>query len=172
MAHVKTAMLLAGMTALFGVVGLMIGGEVGMIIALLFAAGMNVFAFWSSDKMVLRMHNAREVTSAEAPDLVNMVADLARNADMPMPRVYIIETDQPNAFATGRNPENAAVAATTGLLRRLTREEIAGVIEKQITDGLPIETQQTPAWDRWWILAGIIGMWTATWTLRRRSGLV
>ncbi len=155
MAHVKTAMLLAGMTALFGVVGLMIGGEVGMIIALLFAAGMNVFAFWSSDKMVLRMHNAREVTSAEAPDLVNMVADLARNADMPMPRVYIIETDQPNAFATGRNPENAAVAATTGLLRRLTREEIAGVMAHELAH---VKNRDTLLMTVTATLAGAIGM--------------
>ena len=155
MAQVKTAMLLAGMTALFGLVGLVIGGEAGMLIALVVAAGMNVFAFWSSDKMVLRMHGAREVTSAQAPDLVDMVADLARNANMPMPRVYIIETDQPNAFATGRNPENAAVAATTGLLRRLSREEIAGVMAHELAH---IKNRDTLLMTVTATLAGAIGM--------------
>ena len=128
MPYVKTAMLLAGMTALFGAVGWLLGGTGGMLIALMVAAGMNAYAWWSSDKMVLRMHNARILTRAGAPELVGMVEDMARDAGMPTPAVYLIENDQPNAFATGRNPENAAVAATTGLLRRLSREEVAGVM--------------------------------------------
>lgn len=157
MAQVKTAMLLAGMTALFGVAGLLIGGEGGLMIALVIAAGMNVFAYWSSDKMVLRMHNAREVGAAEAPDLVRMVADLAENADLPMPKVYIIDTDQPNAFATGRNPQNAAVAATTGLLRRLSREEVAGVMAHELAH---IKNRDTLLMTITATLAGAIGVLT------------
>jgi heat shock protein HtpX len=107
MNYVRTAILLAGMTALFMGCGYMIGGEAGMLIALLLAGGMNFFAYWSSDKVVLRMYGAREVTKAEAPGFYNIVAQLAEKAALPMPRVYIIENDQPNAFATGRNPENA-----------------------------------------------------------------
>ena len=129
---VKTGILLAAMTALFGAVGYMIGGQAGMLIAFLIAVAMNFWAFWSSDRAVLRMHGAKLVTKASAPDLVGMVEDLAANADLPMPAVYIIETEQPNAFATGRNPENAAVAATTGLLRRLSREEVAGVMAHEL----------------------------------------
>jgi heat shock protein HtpX len=117
MPYARTALLLAAMTALFGMVGFLIGGQQGMILALVFAAGTNLFAWYSSDKMVLRMHNAVEVNARTAPDLVSMVEELSRNADLPMPKVYLIQTDQPNAFATGRNPQNAAVAATTGLLR-------------------------------------------------------
>jgi heat shock protein HtpX len=132
MNYVRTAILLAGMTALFMGCGYMIGGEAGMLIALLLAGGMNFFAYWSSDKVVLRMYGAREVSKAEAPGFYNIVAQLAEKAALPMPRVYIIENDQPNAFATGRNPENAAVAATTGLLRNLTHEEIAGVMAHEL----------------------------------------
>jgi heat shock protein HtpX len=132
MNYVRTAMLLAGMTALFMGCGYMIGGQGGMLIALLLAAGMNFFAYWSSDKVVLRMYKAREVTKAEAPGFYGIVSQLADKAGLPMPRVYIIENDQPNAFATGRNPENAAVAATTGLLRNLTHEEIAGVMAHEL----------------------------------------
>ena len=132
MGYVKTAVLLAAMTALFMGFGLMLGGPEGATIAFVVAAGMNVFAFWNSDKAVLRMHGAREVNERTAPDLVRMVRDLATRANMPMPKVYIIETDQPNAFATGRNPENAAVAATTGLLRNLTAEEVAGVMAHEL----------------------------------------
>ena len=132
MNYVRTAILLAGMTALFMGVGFMIAGEAGMLIALLFAAGMNFFAYWGSDKVVLRMYGAREVSQADAPALYNVVQQLAAKAELPMPRVYIIENDQPNAFATGRNPENAAVAATTGLLRNLTHEEIAGVMAHEL----------------------------------------
>jgi len=128
----RTAILLAGMTALFMAVGFMLGGEAGMLIALVIALGMNVFAYWNSDKMVLRMYGAREVDQRSAPDFHGIVAQLAENAGLPMPRVYIIDNAQPNAFATGRNPENAAVAATTGLLQRLSSEEVAGVMAHEL----------------------------------------
>jgi heat shock protein HtpX len=129
---VKTGMLLAAMTALFMGIGFMLGGEAGMLLALLFAGGMNLFAYWNSDKMVLRMYGAREVDEAAAPEFVRIVRQLAANANLPMPRTFIIETDQPNAFATGRNPENAAVAATTGLIRMLSPEELAGVMAHEL----------------------------------------
>ena len=132
MAFARTAVLLATMTAIFMFLGLLIGGEGGMIIALAIAAGMNVFAWWGSDKMVLSMHGAREVDARTAPDLYRMVEDLARRAELPMPKVYIIDTDQPNAFATGRNPANAAVAATSGLMQRLSSEELAGVMAHEL----------------------------------------
>ncbi len=132
MATMKTAMLMAAMTALFMGLGALIGGAGGMVIALVIAAAMNAFAFWNSDKAVLRMHGAREVDARTAPDLVAMVHDMADRAGMPRPRVYIIDTPQPNAFATGRNPENAAVAATTGLLKALTKEEVAGVMAHEL----------------------------------------
>lgn len=132
MAIMRTAMLLAAMTALFLVCGFLLAGQTGIVIALVLALGMNAFAYWNSDKMVLRMHRAREVDGRTAPDLVRMVEQLAHRAGMPMPKVYIIDTDQPNAFATGRNPENAAVAATTGLLRRLSAQEVAGVMAHEL----------------------------------------
>ncbi|MFC7703298.1 zinc metalloprotease HtpX [Plastorhodobacter daqingensis] len=132
MGYTRTAILMAAMTALFMGVGLLIAGESGLIIALVVAGGMNLYALYNSDKAVLRMHNAREVDERSAPDLWRMVRDLARNAEMPMPKVFIIDTPQPNAFATGRNPENAAVAATTGLLQSLSREEIAGVMAHEL----------------------------------------
>lgn len=132
MPFARTAVLLATMTAIFMFLGLLIGGEAGMLIALAVAAAMNVYAWWGSDRMVLSMHNAREVDARTAPELHRMVADLAQRAELPMPRVYIIDTDQPNAFATGRNPENAAVAATTGLMSRLTPEELAGVMAHEL----------------------------------------
>ncbi len=128
----RTAMLLAAMTALFLFVGFMVGGEGGMIFAFVLALGMNAFAYWNSDKMVLRMYGAREVDAQSAPSLHRIVRQLAANAELPMPRTYIIESDQPNAFATGRNPENAAVAATTGLLRRLNSQEVAGVLAHEL----------------------------------------
>lgn len=128
MSYVKTALLLAVMTALFTTIGAIMGGQTGMLIAFAIAIAMNVFSYWNSDKMVLSMHNAVEVDRKSAPELYNIVEQLAINADLPMPAVYVIHTDQPNAFATGRNPDNAAVAATTGLLDILTQEEVAGVM--------------------------------------------
>ena len=128
----KTAILMAGLTALFLGMGYVIAGGAGSMIALAIAVAMNFFAWWNSDKMVLRMHNARPVDANTAPDLQRMVQDLARNANMPVPAIYIIDEDQPNAFATGRNPDNAAVAATTGLLRRLSREEVAAVMAHEL----------------------------------------
>jgi heat shock protein HtpX len=128
----RTMLLLAALTALFMGVGYLIGGTGGMLLALVFAIGTNAFAFWNSDKMVLRMHGAEPVTRASAPELWDMVAELAKNADLPMPKVYVIRSDQPNAFATGRNPENAAVAATTGLLQLLSRDELAGVMAHEL----------------------------------------
>ncbi len=132
MNYARTALLLAAMTALFLTIGYMLAGEAGMIIALLVAIAMNGFAYWNSDKMVLRMHGAREVDEQTAPDFVRMVKQLADNADLPMPKVYIMENPQPNAFATGRNPDNAAVAATTGLLKMLTPQEVAGVMAHEL----------------------------------------
>jgi heat shock protein HtpX len=157
MAYARTAVLLAAMTALFGTVGFLIGGQQGMVLALIFAAGTNLFAWYSSDKMVLRMHNAVEVNARTAPDLVNMVEELARNADLPMPKVYLIETEQPNAFATGRNPQNAAVAATTGLLRSLSREEVAGVMAHELAH---IKNRDTLIMTITASIAGAIGMLT------------
>lgn len=132
MSYLRTAILLAGLTGLFMAVGFVIGGEQGMIIALVIAGAMNLFAYWNADKMVLRMHGAREVSRAEAPDLYGIVEQLVARAGMPMPRVYIVDNPQPNAFATGRNPANAAVAATTGLLANLSHEEIAGVMAHEL----------------------------------------
>jgi len=128
----KTAILLAALTALFMGMGYLIGGSGGMLIAFFMAAAMNAFAYWNADKMVLRMHHARAVDEASAPELVRLVARLAENAAIPMPAVYVIEEAQPNAFATGRDPEHAAVAATTGLLDMLTTEELAGVLAHEL----------------------------------------
>lgn len=132
MNYMRTAILLAGMTALFMGVGFMIGGQGGMVIALVVAAGMNVFSYWNSDRMVLSMYGARPVDRSSAPEFVGMIEELARRAELPMPRVYIMDNPQPNAFATGRNPRNAAVAATTGLLNSLSREEVAGVMAHEL----------------------------------------
>lgn len=132
MALVRTGILMAGLTALFGAMGFLLGGETGALLALIVAAVMNLWTWWNSDRMVLSMHGAREVDSHSAPELVAMVRELAGRAGMPVPRVYILETDQPNAFATGRDPANAAVAVTRGLLRALPREEIAGVIAHEL----------------------------------------
>lgn len=128
----RTGVLIAAMTALFLGIGYLIGGLGGAAIAFVIALCMNAFAYWNSDKMVLRMYDARQVDEASAPDLVKMVKQLAENADLPMPKVFVIDNDQPNAFATGRNPENAAVAATTGLLSRLTPQEVAGVMAHEL----------------------------------------
>ncbi|WP_311269401.1 zinc metalloprotease HtpX [Sphingobium sp. WCS2017Hpa-17] len=132
MSGMKTTMLLAALTALFMALGYTLGGSGGAVIALLVAAGMNFFTFWNADKIVLRMHDAREVDAQSAPDFYNLVRDLAQRAQLPMPRVYIIDQDAPNAFATGRNPDNAAVAATTGLLEMLSRDEVAGVMAHEL----------------------------------------
>ena len=132
MNYLKTGMLLAALTALFGVVGYLIGGAAGLLIALALAAGMNLFSYWNSDRLALAAYNAQEVDERAAPEYVGMVRQLAERAGLPMPRVYIIDNPQPNAFATGRNPENAAVAATTGLMRLLSREELAGVIAHEL----------------------------------------
>lgn len=129
---VKTAMLMAAIMALFGVVGGMIGGQSGMLLALVFGGAMNVFSYWFSDKMVLKMYNAREVDETSAPQFYGMVRELAQRAGLPMPRVYLINEDQPNAFATGRNPEHAAVAATTGILQLLSARELRGVMAHEL----------------------------------------
>src|SRR3954470_4303816 len=132
MNYLKTAILLAGLTALFMGVGYLIGGAGGAAIALVIAAGTNLFAYWNSDRMVLSMYGAQEVDARSAPELVNMVATLAGRAGLPMPRVFLMDNPQPNAFATGRNPENAAVAVTTGLMQSLRREELTGVIAAEL----------------------------------------
>ncbi len=132
----KTFMLLAGMTALFGAIGLAIGGPTGMLIALGLALAMNAFAYWNSDKMVLKAYRAEPVDPASANGLIRTyyddIVEMSHWAGLPMPAVYIIHNDQPNAFATGRNPQNAAVAATTGLLRMLDRSEIRGVMAHEL----------------------------------------
>lgn len=128
----KTTMLLAALTALFMALGFTLGGARGAGIALVIAFGMNIFTYWNADKIVLRMHRARQVDAATAPEFYAMVEGLAKRAGLPMPKVYIVEDDAPNAFATGRNPENAAVAATTGLMRMLTRDELAGVMAHEL----------------------------------------
>ncbi|WP_319497018.1 zinc metalloprotease HtpX [uncultured Cohaesibacter sp.] len=128
----RTTLLLAAMTGLFMAIGYLLGGSGGMMIAFIFALGMNAFSYWNSDKMVLRMHNAMEVDARSAPEYYEIVEKLAQSAGLPMPRVYVIDSDQPNAFATGRNPQNAAVAASTGLLNRLSYEEVAGVMAHEL----------------------------------------
>jgi heat shock protein HtpX len=132
MNYLRTAILLAGLTALFMAVGFLIGGESGALIALLIAAAMNLFSYWNSDKLVLSMHGAQEVDASTAPELYQMVRELSQRAGLPMPRVYLMDNPQPNAFATGRNPENAAVAVTTGLLNMLSRDEVAGVVAHEL----------------------------------------
>jgi len=132
MNYFRTAMLLAGLTALFMGVGYLIGGASGAMIALVIAAATNLFTYWNSDRMVLSMYGAHEVDRSTAPELVGLVAELAGRAGLPMPRVFLMDEAQPNAFATGRNPENAAVAVTTGLMHQLSREELAGVIAHEL----------------------------------------
>lgn len=128
----KTSILMAGIMALFGAIGASLGGANGMLLALLVGGGMNVFSYWFSDKMVLRMYNAQEVDEASSPYLYNMVKELAARASLPMPRVYLIDEAQPNAFATGRNPEHAAVAATTGIVKMLSARELRGVMAHEL----------------------------------------
>ncbi|MCC7006611.1 MAG: zinc metalloprotease HtpX [Ottowia sp.] len=129
----KTAILMAAITALFGLFGAWLGGQQGMLLALLFAGGMNFFSYWFSDKMVLSMYGAQQVDASSAPQLYQMVAELAHRAQLPMPAVYIINEEAPNAFATGRNPEHAAVAVTTGILRILSTRELRGVMAHELS---------------------------------------
>ena len=128
----KTAILMAAITALFMALGQMVGGQQGMVMALVVALGMNFFSYWFSDKLVLKMYKAREVDAASAPQFHRMVAELAQRAQLPMPRVYLIDEAAPNAFATGRNPGHAAVAATTGLLRMLDEREVRAVMAHEL----------------------------------------
>jgi len=133
MNYVKTAMLLALLTAIFVALGAAVGGQTGMVVAFIFALAMNAFSYWNSDKVVLRMYGARAVDERSAPELYGVVRELAQNAGLPMPRVYLMESPQPNAFATGRSPSHAAVCASTGLLQALSRDELAGVIAHELT---------------------------------------
>ena len=151
----RTAMLLAFMTALFMGVGYLIGGQGGMLIALVIAAGMNVFSWWNSDRMVLSAYDAQALDERNAPEFFGMIRDLSQRAGLPMPRVYLINEDQPNAFATGRNPDNAAVAASTGLLQRLSHEVIAGVMAHELAH---IESRDTLTMTVTATIAGAISM--------------
>jgi len=151
----RTCLLLAAMTALFMMIGFMIGGGAGMVIALVIAAGMNLFSYWNSDKLVLRLYKAEEVHAGTNSTYYQTVADLAARAGLPCPRIYIIDNEQPNAFATGRNPQNAAVAATTGLLARLNRQEIAGVMAHELAH---IQNRDTLTMTITATLAGAIAM--------------
>ena len=151
----RTGLLLAALTGLFVGVGYIIGGQGGMMIAFLIAVAMNFFAYWNSDQLVLRMYGAREVDAGSAPQLHSIVRTLAQRAGLPMPRLYIIESEQPNAFATGRNPEHAAVAASTGLLRTLSADEVAGVIAHELTH---VKNRDTLTMTITATLAGAIGM--------------
>ncbi len=128
----KTAILMAAITALFMAIGAMLGGQSGMLLALAVAVAMNFFSYWFSDKMVLKMYNAQQVDETSAPQFYAMVRELAAKAQLPMPKVYIIREDAPNAFATGRNPQNAAVAATTGIMRVLSERELRGVMAHEL----------------------------------------
>ncbi len=130
--YLKTSILMAAIMAIFGAIGATMGGAQGMLLALLLGGGMNIFSYWFSDTMVLKMYNAQQVDESNSPYLYNMVKELAEKARLPMPRVYIINEAQPNAFATGRNPEHAAVAATTGILNMLTARELRGVMAHEL----------------------------------------
>ena len=151
----KTAMLIAFMTALFMGIGLLLGGKGGMLVALGVAVVMNLWSYWNADKMVLRMNNAQKVDARSAPEFYHLVERLAANAGLPMPKVYLIDEDQPNAFATGRNPQNAAVAATTGLLHRLSQDEVAGVMAHELAH---VENRDTLIMTITATLAGAISM--------------
>jgi heat shock protein HtpX len=129
----RTGLLMAALTGLFIVVGYLVGGAAGMLIAFLFAAGSNLFAYWNSDKLVLSLYRARQVDALSAPEIVHLIKTLAEKSGLPMPRVYIADNPQPNAFATGRNPEHAAVCITTGLLQRVSGEELAGVLAHELS---------------------------------------
>jgi heat shock protein HtpX len=151
----RTALLLAALTGLFLAAGFLIGGQQGMVIAFLIACGMNLFAYWNADKMVLRMYGAEPVDETTAPEFHRLVSELAERAGLPKPRIYLIENPQPNAFATGRNPENAAVAATTGLLKMLNRDEIAGVMAHELAH---VKNRDSLTMTITAVLAGAIGM--------------
>jgi heat shock protein HtpX len=153
--YFRTAVLLAGMTALFLGIGYMLGGQQGMVIAFLFACGTNLWAWWNSDRMVLSMHNAEPISPESAPRLYRMVEALAQRAEVPMPALYVIHEDQPNAFATGRNPQNAAVAVNTGLLDLMSEQEVAGVIAHELAH---IKHRDTLIMTITATLAGAIGM--------------
>ncbi|MGH6961403.1 MAG: M48 family metalloprotease, partial [Dongiaceae bacterium] len=155
MNYLRTTLLLAAMTGLFLIVGYLIGGQGGMAIAFLVALAMNAFAYWNADKLVLRMHGAQEVDAQSAPQLYTLVRELATRAGLPMPRVYLMRNDQPNAFATGRDPEHAAVAVTTGLLERLDDSEITGVLAHELAH---VRNRDTLTMTITATLAGAIGM--------------
>ncbi len=157
MNYFKTTLLLAAMTALFMAVGYGLGRGPGMMIAFFAALAMNLFSYWNSDKMVLRMAGAQAIDRAAAPEFFDMIERLARRAGLPMPKVYLMDNDQPNAFATGRNPENAAVAATTGLLRRLSPEQVEGVMAHELAH---IKNRDTLIMTVTATLAGAISMLT------------
>lgn len=153
--YFRTALLLAAMTALFVGVGFAIGGEQGMVIAFVFACGMNLFAWWNSDRVVLGMHNAQPIGPQDAPRLYQMTAELAQRAGLPMPALYVIHEDQPNAFATGRSPAKGAVAVNTGLLDMMSEREVAGVIAHELAH---IRNRDTLIMTVTATLAGAIGM--------------
>jgi heat shock protein HtpX len=155
MAYMRTALLLAALTGLFLAAGFLIGGQQGMVIAFAIACAMNLFAYWNADKLVLRMYGAREVGADEMPEFHNLVAQLAQRGGLPMPKVYVIDNPQPNAFATGRNPEHAAVAATTGLLKMLNRDEVAGVMAHELAH---VKNRDSLTMTITAVLAGAIGM--------------
>jgi heat shock protein HtpX len=151
----KTGLLMSLLTGLFLVAGALVGGASGMLFAFVMAAGLNLFAYWNSDKMLLSMYGARQVDAQSAPDLYHVVERLAGNAHLPMPKVYISENPQPNAFATGRNPEHAAVCVTSGLLAQVTNEELAGVIAHELGH---VRNRDTLTMTITAVIAGAIGM--------------
>ncbi|HET6621814.1 MAG TPA: zinc metalloprotease HtpX [Dongiaceae bacterium] len=155
MGYIRTGLLLAAMTGLFLAAGFLIGGQQGMVIAFLIACAMNLFAYWNADKLVLRMYGAEPVDETTAPEFHRLVSELAERAGLPKPRVYLIENPQPNAFATGRDPEHAAVAATTGLLKMLNRDEIAGVMAHELAH---VKNRDSLTMTITAVLAGAIGM--------------
>src|SRR5258707_11338204 len=155
MPYIRTVLLLAALTGIFLVVGDLIAGRQGMIIAFFFALAMNLFAYWNSDRMVLSMYGAREVDEASAPQLYGLVRDLAQRAGLPMPKIYMIDNDQPNAFATGRDPQHAAVAVNTGLMRLRSPEEVAGVLAHELSH---VRHRDTLTMTMTAVIAGAIGM--------------
>ena len=151
----RTGLLMAAMTGIFLAVGYLIGGETGMVIAFLFAAGSNLLAYWNSDKMLLRMYGAQQVDAQSAPELVHLVEQLSSKAGLPMPKVHVVDEAQPNAFATGRNPEHAAVCVTRGLLSRVNDEELAGVLAHELSH---VKNRDTLTLTIAATIAGAVGM--------------